>query len=126
MNKYRAKRVECDGIWFDSKAECEWYQGLRALERAGEITSLEPHPVIPIHDGQGRHVCDVEADAFWFDLNEDAHFGDFKGRDNAMSKLKRKLAYHFAGIEIELYGPAAKRKARARVKAKPRSKGRVR
>ena len=39
--KYGAKKIEIDGITFDSKREARRYCELRNLERAGAITGLE-------------------------------------------------------------------------------------
>lgn len=44
MNKYRAKRTQVDGIWFDSIKESTKYQELKLLQRAGEISDLELKP----------------------------------------------------------------------------------
>jgi hypothetical protein len=43
-NKYGAKRVEYDGIWFDSQAECNHYCVLKLRQKQGEISNLEVHP----------------------------------------------------------------------------------
>ena len=40
-NKYSNKKVEIDGITFDSKKEAKRYQELKLLEQAGEITNLQ-------------------------------------------------------------------------------------
>ncbi len=40
-NKYKNKKVEVDGIVFDSKKEAKRYQELLLLEKAGEITDLQ-------------------------------------------------------------------------------------
>lgn len=40
-NKYYAKRVEYDGIVFDSKKEMHRYLELKILEKSGEITDLK-------------------------------------------------------------------------------------
>lgn len=39
--KYHNKKIECDGILFDSKKECQRYCELKLLEKAGEIEDLE-------------------------------------------------------------------------------------
>ena len=120
-SKYNNIKTTVDGITFDSKAEAKWFQELRMREKAGEIHGLKAHPMITIYGARAEPVCVVEADAYWFDEDGD-HYGDYKGRDNAMSRLKRKLAKHFAGVEIELFGPAAAKKRRASSKAKPKRK----
>ena len=40
MNKYNAHKTTYDGMWFDSKKECERYKQLKVMERAGEISEL--------------------------------------------------------------------------------------
>ncbi len=40
MNKYRNRKVEVDGIIFDSKKEAKRYQELLMLEKAGVIQNL--------------------------------------------------------------------------------------
>lgn len=42
--KYGNRKVEIDGVVFDSKREAQRYQELCLLERAGEITDLVCHP----------------------------------------------------------------------------------
>ena len=41
MNKYRNKKVFCDGMTFDSKKELARYLELKILERAGEVRGIE-------------------------------------------------------------------------------------
>ena len=41
MNKYRNKKIEVDGIVFDSKKEANRYRELKLLEDAGEIINLQ-------------------------------------------------------------------------------------
>ena len=40
-NKFNAKKIEYNGIVFDSKKECERYKVLKNLEEKGEIKDLE-------------------------------------------------------------------------------------
>ena len=40
MNKFHAKKVELDGILFDSRREANRYAELRQMERAGLIADL--------------------------------------------------------------------------------------
>ena len=50
MNKYRAKKVNVNGMIFDSHKEANRYFELRLLERAGEIKNLSrqvPFELIP-------------------------------------------------------------------------------
>ena len=41
MAKYKNKKIEVDGIVFDSKKEARRYQELKLLEKAGKITDLQ-------------------------------------------------------------------------------------
>jgi hypothetical protein len=42
-SKYGNKRVQVDGIWFDSEAEAKRYGELLLLVRAGQISDLQVH-----------------------------------------------------------------------------------
>ena len=48
-HKYGARRVEIDGIWFDSTKEATRYQELKLLAASGAIVDLELQPVFPLH-----------------------------------------------------------------------------
>lgn len=54
-SKYGARKVEADGIVFDSKAEHRRYEELRLLQLAGEIRNLQVHPelvlYVPVNEG---------------------------------------------------------------------------
>jgi Protein of unknown function (DUF1064) len=43
-SKYGSKKVQIDGVTFDSRAEAKRYQDLLVLERAGIITELRLQP----------------------------------------------------------------------------------
>lgn len=103
-NKYGAVKTVVDGITFDSKAEARRYQELKLLHKVGKITSLHIHPVFPIPNGELEgvkgHICNVELDFQYF--RDDWVFEDVKGRDNALSRLKRKLVEAFYGIKVDV------------------------
>ena len=48
-HKYGARRVEINGIWFDSTKEATRYTQLKMQELAGAIVDLELQPVFPLH-----------------------------------------------------------------------------
>lgn len=48
-NKYGARRVQVDGLWFDSVKESARYQTLKVLRDTGAIDELELQPVFPLH-----------------------------------------------------------------------------
>lgn len=60
-NKYRARKMEVDGIIFASKAEARRYSHLKMLVRIGEIEDLEMQPRFGLVVN-GQKVCDYVAD----------------------------------------------------------------
>ena len=64
-SKYGAKKVEIDGIIFDSKKEGRRYQELKMLQKAGEISNLQrqvKYILIPAQrepDTEGPRACGV-------------------------------------------------------------------
>lgn len=101
-NKYGAKRVQVDGIWFDSKREAARYNELKLMRDAGLIAKLTVHPryVIQYRD---RKICEVELDFYYYDdRDRTLHYEDVKGKDNPLSALKRKLVEAFYGIKVEV------------------------
>ena len=105
-NKYNAKRVQVGGIWFDSKAEAKRYNELKLMRAAKLIEDLKVHPSLKIPSDEFVHmpqICTVELDFYYFDLKTKLYvWEDVKGRDNPLSKLKRKLVEAFYGIEVEV------------------------
>lgn len=102
MTKYRAQKTSVDGIRFDSKGEALRYQNLVLLQRAGEISNLELQPTYAI-EFNGVKICKVKLDFRYTDNQTGREVvEDFKGYDNAMSKLKRKLVKAFYGVEVVL------------------------
>lgn len=79
-NKYNAKKVEIDGIPFDSLKEAARYKELKLLERAKEITDLKENGIAYVADfkyfdkAKGRTVVE-----------------DVKGYKTDVYKIKRKL-----------------------------------
>lgn len=108
-NKYGAVRTVVDGYAFDSQAEATDYINLKTLRSAGKIKDLTLHPKFPIYiankltDAMTK-VCDVELDFMFFDIEKKAiRIVDRKGRDNALSKLKRKMIEAQHGIVVEVW-----------------------
>ena len=90
-NKYGAKRVQIDGIWFDSKAEGDRYGELKLEERAGLIANLQCHPAFDLIVN-GVSVGKYEADFAYFRDNarvvEDVKSKPTKTR---LYELKRRI-----------------------------------
>jgi Protein of unknown function (DUF1064) len=103
-NKYGAVRCELDGHAFDSKSERDHYAGNLAIRQmAGEIRGLFVHPVFPIKIND-IFVCNVELDFAYTEVaTGKQHVEDVKGKDNALSKLKRRMleaAYPHLKVEL--------------------------
>lgn len=101
-NKYHAKRTTLDGITFSSKGESLRYAYLKQREKAKEISALTLQPRMPIFI-EGKKVCDVVLDFQYFDRKRNKTiYEDYKGMDNALSKLKRKLCEAYYQIDVEV------------------------
>lgn len=88
-------------IRFPSQGEAARYDHLRSREFHGEIHCLKTHPVYPIKIN-GQRVCVVELDFGYFDGDGKLVVEDFKGKDNALSKLKRRLVEAQYGFKVTI------------------------
>lgn len=122
-SKYKAKKVEIDGIKFDSKREARRYEELLLLEQAGEIKDLKrqvKYILIPaqrepdtvgVRGGKikGKLIekeCAYYADFVYTDVKTGEQVvEDVKGyRDGqayALFKIKRKFMLYVHGIQIK-------------------------
>lgn len=116
-NKYGSKKVEIDGIVFDSKKEAKRYQELSLLEKAGAIQDLQrqvKYILIPtqrepdtigarggIHKGKTiEKECSYYAD-FVYQENGETVVEDTKGMRTTEYIIKRKLMLYVHGIRIK-------------------------
>lgn len=114
--KYHSKKVDYNGIQFDSQKECQRYCELRLLEKAGEITDLElqkKYLLIPEQrekdtvDSKGKikkgklieRACYYLAD-FVYKEGDETVVEDTKGFRTKEYLIKRKLMLHVHGIRI--------------------------
>lgn len=118
-NKYSNKKVEVDGIIFDSKREAKRYQELLLLEKAGAITNLQrqvKYVLIPtqrepdtvgarggIHKGEViEKECAYYADFVYFDREkQEMVVEDTKGMKTTEYIIKRKMMLYRHGIRIK-------------------------
>lgn len=97
MAKYHNKKVTIDGIKFDSKAEGKRYQELKLLERAGEITCLQVHPMFRLLDGHDWNGVHYRPVSYYADFSYYEHesgkvvIEDVKGVETAVFRLKLKM-----------------------------------
>jgi hypothetical protein len=94
-NKYNAKRVKYDGIWFDSIKESQRYAELRLLERAGVVKDIAVHPVYMLSMSDTA-ICNYIPDFRYTDVKTgDVVVEDVKGRKATQTtawRLKWKMA----------------------------------
>lgn len=118
-SKYGAKKVEYDGITFDSKKEAMHYGELRLMEKAGIIQNLQrqvKYILIPaqyepdIIGPRGGHKrgaliereCAYIAD-FVYESDGKTVVEDVKGMDNLpVFVIKRKLMLEKYGIRVKV------------------------
>lgn len=121
-SKYNAKKVEYNGMTFDSKRELKRYKELELLEQAGEISNLQrqvKYVLIPtqrepdtigVRGGvkKGKvieHECSYYADFTFYDDSGILHVEDAKGYRGGdaykIFKIKKKLMLYIYGIIVE-------------------------
>jgi len=117
-SKYNAKKVEYNGMTFDSKRELKRYKELELLQEAGEIKNLQrqvKYILIPTQrepDIIGKrggvkkgkvieHECSYTADFTYLDEDGDLVVEDSKGFKTKDYAIKRKLMLYVHGIKIK-------------------------
>lgn len=109
-SKYGNKRVQIDGIWFDSIKEGNRYRFLKARLDAGEISHLELQPkfklvsgTTPVRFDSGRQAT-YKADFAYFDYSlpeRQRVIEDVKGMKTDVYKLKKAFVEaQFPGLRI--------------------------
>lgn len=105
MNKYQAKKIQLDGITFDSKKEASRYAQLRVLERAGVIRDLKTQEEFVLIPKCGKErPAKYHADFSYIDCEtgrkvvEDVKSSATKTKDYI---LRRKLMNWVHGIQIQ-------------------------
>ncbi len=107
-SKYKNRKVEVDGITFDSVREARRWKTLRLLEEAGEISDLRRQikfVLIPSQRIDGKVVereCSYYADFVYRDTETDKTVvEDTKGFRTPDYIIKRKLMLERFGIQIK-------------------------
>lgn len=101
-NKYGAKKKVVDGIKFDSTAEANRYEALKARQEKGEISELtmQPSYKIVVNDVM---ICTVKLDfEYLYHATGEYITEDVKGLDTPVSRLKRKLVLAHHGVDVRL------------------------
>ena len=105
-SKYGNKKVEVNGIQFDSKKEARRYLDLRAMEIAGQIQNLRlqvPFELIPAQRIDGKVVeraVSYVSDFTYYDKAGNFIVEDTKGYKTPEYRLKKKMMLFFHGVRI--------------------------
>ena len=111
--KYHSKKVLCDGIAFDSKAERDYYLYLKALEKAHEVKEFLLQPEIVLQEGftyEGKRYRAITYTPDFLVTYPDGRqeYVDVKGFSTQQGEIKRKL-YLFKGkIPLRWVAPSKK------------------
>lgn len=105
FNKYHNKKVEVDGIKFDSIKEANRYTELKLLLRAGKIKELELQPRFLLQPRYRKHnktIRSIEyvADFSYIDNKGKKIVEDVKGIKTEVYKLKKKIFEYKYNLEI--------------------------
>lgn len=99
-SKYGSRKVEVDGIVFDSKKEAKRYGELKVLLKAGEIDILALQSPFELNPG-GTFSYVYKADFFYLDIKTQSFIcEDVKGFRTVEYKKKAKLMLTVYGIKI--------------------------
>lgn len=107
MSKYNSKRVEYNGIVFDSKLEAEFYKELEIRLMNGEIKNFSIQPkyvLIPkfTKDGKNYREMTYTPDFLIEHLNGNIEAIDIKGFGNQSSEIRKKLFdYFYRDVKLE-------------------------
>lgn len=99
INKFGNRRVEVDGIKFDSALEARHYAKLKLLKRAGEIRDFERQASYDL-EVNGQKIATYRADFVVTMPDGSIQVQDTKGYPTPEYKLKKKLMRAIYGIEI--------------------------
>lgn len=97
MNKYRNKKVEIDGIKFDSKHEGEYYLYLKKLKDEGKIKDFGLQQRFELQpsfkkDGKTHRAITYTVDFAIYHWNGEVEYIDVKGMKNKIFNINwRKL-----------------------------------
>lgn len=105
-SKYNNKKIEVDGIIFDSRREANRYKALKLLEQSGEISNIERQKrfeLIPKQtDASGKTVraCSYVADFVYTNKEGRQIVEDVKGMRTDVYKIKKKLMLYVHGVTV--------------------------
>lgn len=103
-NKYRNKRVQIDGVKFDSIAEAEYYKELLLLKRCGDIVEIHLQPKCYLTTSRILYKPDFKIkdkfDRIWY--------VDIKGVSTNVFKIKARLWKHYGDAPLRIIKKTSK------------------
>lgn len=103
-NKYKNKRTQIDGYWFQSQLEAALYQYLKLLVSQGELSDLQCQATVNLTEANVKYVADFAAtrrgENVWFEA---------KGVETASWRIKRRLWQVYGPGRLEIWKGSAKR-----------------
>lgn len=108
MSKYNNKKVKIDGHVFDSKAEADYYSGLKIRQAADEITRFELQPRFTLQPaftkkGMKFKAITYSADFMVYLPNGDVEVVDIKGMVTETFAVKKKMfEYKYPHLQLIL------------------------
>lgn len=96
MNKLGNKKVEYDGVVFDSKMERDYYVYLRRLQDAGQIIAIELQPTVELQPkfergGKKYRAITYKPDFHIHWADGRVEYVDVKGISTQQGELRRKM-----------------------------------
>ncbi|MGX1457081.1 uncharacterized protein DUF1064 [Bacillus thuringiensis] len=108
MSKYNNKKAELDGHVFDSKAELDYYSGLKVRKAVGEVSSFELQPRFTLQpaftkNGKSFKAITYIADFMVYLPNGDVEVVDIKGMVTETFAVKKKMfEYKYPHLQLIL------------------------
>lgn len=98
-SKYNNKKTVVDGIVFDSQMEAKYYNALKLLQAAGEVTKIELQPKFELlptftKNGVTHRAITYTADFKVTYVDGKVEIVDVKGVETQVFKIKQKLFEH--------------------------------
>lgn len=102
-SKYNAKKVEYNGLTFDSKLELTIWQYLEQLAKNGEISNLDRQVKFEVLPKNNLYRAVIYVADFVFEYRNVKIFADAKGMILPEFKLKQKMFYAKYGTPITVF-----------------------
>ena len=107
-SKYNNKKTVVDGIVFDSKKEARYYDALKLLQQAGEVTKIELQPKFELlptfkKNGVTHRAITYIADFKVTYADGKVEIVDVKGIETQVFKIKQKLfEYKYPKLSLKV------------------------